>query len=118
MLVVGCFSGEFTLAIITPHQTCHHRDFMSSTPWPMNTPSISRREFLKTTALAGASVTLAQFTPAVLRGTEIATPTPSWVDRPMRWAQLAFVEDDPGKFDLNFWLDYFRRTKSDGVCLS
>ena len=43
---------------------------------------------------------------------------PSWVDRPMRWAQLTLVEDDPGQFDLAFWLDYFRRTHSDGVCLS
>lgn len=39
-------------------------------------------------------------------------------DRPMRWAQLTLVEDDPGKFDLNFWLDYFSRTHSDGACLS
>jgi hypothetical protein len=36
----------------------------------------------------------------------------------MRWAQLTLVEDDPGKFDPQFWLDYFRRTKSDAVCLS
>lgn len=36
----------------------------------------------------------------------------------MRWAQLALVENDPGNFDLNFWLDYFERTKSDGACLS
>lgn len=36
----------------------------------------------------------------------------------MRWAQLTLVEDDPGKFDPGFWLDYFKRTKSDGVCLS
>jgi hypothetical protein len=36
----------------------------------------------------------------------------------MRWAQLTLVEDDPGKFDLQFWLDYFRRTRSDAVCLS
>jgi hypothetical protein len=28
----------------------------------------------------------------------------------MRWAQLTLVEDDPGKFDLAFWLDYFRRS--------
>jgi hypothetical protein len=40
------------------------------------------------------------------------------VDKPMRWAQLTLVEDDPGKFDLHFWLDYFQRTKSDAVCLS
>ena len=24
----------------------------------------------------------------------------------MRWAQLAFVEDDPGNYDPQFWLDY------------
>ena len=36
----------------------------------------------------------------------------------MRWAQLTLVEDDPGRFDLRFWLDYFRRTHSDGACLS
>lgn len=36
----------------------------------------------------------------------------------MRWAQLTLVEDDPAHFDLAFWLDYFQRTRSDGVCLS
>jgi hypothetical protein len=44
--------------------------------------------------------------------------SPSWVDKPMRWAQLTLVEDDPGKFDPGFWLDYFKRTRSDAVCLS
>jgi hypothetical protein len=36
----------------------------------------------------------------------------------MRWAQLTLVEDDPAHFDSAFWLDYFKRTRSDGVCLS
>lgn len=36
----------------------------------------------------------------------------------MRWAQLTLVEDDPGKYDPAFWLDYFRRTHSDAACLS
>jgi hypothetical protein len=36
----------------------------------------------------------------------------------MRWAQLTLVEDDPAHFDIAFWLDYFKRTRSDGVCLS
>jgi len=36
----------------------------------------------------------------------------------MRWAQLTLVEDDPAHFDIGFWLDYFKRTRSDGVCLS
>ena len=77
----------------------------------------SRRNFLKTSALAGAAVSLGkpvlQSAPA-----EPAPNAPSWVDKPMRWAQLTLVEDDPGKFDPQFWLDYFKRTKSDAVCLS
>jgi len=36
----------------------------------------------------------------------------------MRWMQLTLVEDDPAHFNLGFWLDYFKRTRSDGVCLS
>ena len=83
---------------------------------------LSRRRFLKTTAVGGATVAFAQFPPRSLLGGEGTTPkpisTPSWVDKPMRWAQLTLVEDDPGKFDLAFWLDYFKRTHSDAVCLS
>jgi len=41
-----------------------------------------------------------------------------WFDRPMRWAQLTLVEDDPAHYDLAFWLDYFKRTHSDAACLS
>jgi hypothetical protein len=36
----------------------------------------------------------------------------------MRWAQLTLVEDDPAHFNPGFWLDYFKQTRSDGVCLS
>ncbi len=36
----------------------------------------------------------------------------------MRWAQLAFVEDDPGNYDPQFWLDYFRSVHADAACLS
>ncbi len=38
--------------------------------------------------------------------------------RPMRWLQLAFVEDDPGRYDAPFWLDCIRRVRAEGVCLS
>ena len=36
----------------------------------------------------------------------------------MRWAQLTLVENDPGQFDPEFWLGYFKRTQSDAACLS
>src|SRR5688572_17445221 len=86
-------------------------------------PHASRREFLKTSVVAGAAVSLGEFTlsraqPAAASRPNHIPPAPSWVDKPMRWAQLTLVEDDPGKFDLPFWLDYFARTKSDAVCLS
>jgi hypothetical protein len=41
-----------------------------------------------------------------------------WYDRPMRWAQLTFVENDPETFDLNFWLDFFKRINADAACIS
>ena len=89
---------------------------------------LSRRHFLKTTAMAGAAVTLNKFslsgatpsTVAAQAGALSASipPAPSWVNKPMRWAQLTLVENDPAAFDLQFWLDYFARTHSDAVCLS
>ena len=36
----------------------------------------------------------------------------------MRWAQLAFVENDPGHYDPDFWLAYFKRIHTQGVLLS
>ena len=79
---------------------------------------MNRRMFIK----GGAAFTALAAGPlSGLRAAEPAAaipPAPSWVDKPMRWAQLTLVEDDPGKFDPRFWLDYFRRTRSDAVCLS
>ncbi len=82
---------------------------------------LDRRDFVKITAAASATVALAKAPWSRLAAADpTARPasSPSWIDKPMRWAQLTLVEDDPGKFDLEFWLDYFRRTKSDAVCLS
>jgi hypothetical protein len=36
----------------------------------------------------------------------------------MRWAQLTLVEDDPPNLSVGFWMNYFKRTRSDAVCLS
>ncbi len=70
--------------------------------------SPNRREFLKTTVAAAPL-------PAV---SSQVSPPAGWFDKPMRWAQLVLVENDPGRYDPNFWLDYFRRTRSDAACLS
>lgn len=36
----------------------------------------------------------------------------------MRWAQLTLTEDAPSHLDIAFWLDYFRRSRCQGACLS
>lgn len=77
--------------------------------------TINRREWMMTSALAGASAALAEQTAASAQQT---TAAPGWFARPMRWAQLAFVEDDPGRYDPGFWLDYFKRIHADAACIS
>ena len=62
---------------------------------------------IQTGALAAAGAALGQ--PGQAEG---------WFDKPMRWVQLAFVEDDPGRYDPGFWLDYFKRIHADAICLS
>jgi hypothetical protein len=81
----------------------------------------TRREFLQRSGatVGGGLIADAAFA-QVTRKTAAAGKAPSqdWYDRPMRWMQLAFVEDDPGSYDPKFWLDYFRRCHVDAVCLS
>ena len=36
----------------------------------------------------------------------------------MRWVQLTLVENDPGRYDAQLWLDYFRRLHADAATLS
>ncbi|MGD0776178.1 MAG: alpha-amylase family protein [Candidatus Solibacter sp.] len=77
---------------------------------------MNRRDFLRQTALGGTALALAgDASSAAAPADERAD---GWFGRPMRWAQLTLVENDPGTYDLNFWLDYFRRTHSDAACLS
>jgi hypothetical protein len=87
----------------------------------MGMNSLTRREFLQSTTAGSAAAALAHVTPGILLGqtrTLDAVTAPKWASRPMRWAQLTLVEDDPEHFDAVFWLEYFKRTRSDGVCLS
>jgi hypothetical protein len=73
-----------------------------------------RREFLEAAATAAGAAALfsARSEPAV------AAAEANPFDRAMRWGQLAFVENDPGRYDPQFWLDYFARTHCDAVTLS
>ncbi len=87
----------------------------------MRITAMSRRDFLQSTAATATGVVLANAAPAIwgqaLPASDPAA-SPNWATRAMRWAQLTLVEDDAAHFDTNFWLDYFKRTKSDAVCIS
>ena len=41
-----------------------------------------------------------------------------WANNAMRWAQVAFTEEDPPRYDPNFWFDLFKKTHVEAVCLS
>jgi hypothetical protein len=86
---------------------------------------LSRRDFLQV-AGAGAFATLGPPADVAFGGSQAGAQTPpvagsamsGWFDRPMRWVQLTLVENDPGRFDVQFWLDYFRRLHADAATLS
>lgn len=83
---------------------------------------MQRRQFIKTSAVAGmyslvAAPILAN-TNLIQAGIMPVDDDQPWFNRSMRWAQLAFVENDPARCDPDFWLDYFKRIHADGVLLS
>lgn len=83
---------------------------------------LSRRDFLHVTTGAGAFGTLGAPFRRPASSVEHMLQPPAvgagWFDKPMRWVQLTLVENDPGRFDPQFWLDYFRRLHADAATLS
>jgi putative glycosyl hydrolase-like family 6 (GHL6) protein/glycosyl hydrolase family 42 (putative beta-galactosidase) len=88
---------------------------------------LSRRGFLIGSAFAGTTAVVSGFsrtggrqtqTRAPARAQEADRTAADWFDRPMRWAQLTLVENDPDRYDPQFWLDYFTRIHADAACLS
>lgn len=77
-------------------------------------PVSTRREILAGTA----GVLLAEGARGQASAAAPWKTPPDWFAKPMRWAQLVFTEDDPGRYDKRFWLDYFRKTHSDAACLA
>jgi hypothetical protein len=53
--------------------------------------SISRREFVVGSAIAGIGL--------AMHADAAGIADAEWFDRPMRWAQLTLVENDPGRYE-------------------
>ena len=76
---------------------------------------MDRRNFIKNTGFIGGGIMIAG-SPAFagIPGQQ----EPIQLNDAMRWAQLAFVESDPGHYDPDFWLNYFKRIHAQGALLS
>ena len=80
-----------------------------------------RRNFIKNISLAGSAFAFSgNAAISSFANTNFLTlpPDAPWFDKAMRWAQVAFVENDPKMYDPQFWLDYFKKAQIDGVLLS
>jgi hypothetical protein len=74
---------------------------------------MNRREFVASTA----ALALPSNSALALQSSSAQPSESGWFDKPMRWAQVVFVEDDPGNYSPKFWFDYFRRIHADAACL-
>ncbi len=82
----------------------------------------TRRTFIKSAAGVSAACVVGLNTfetagAAPLMGAAENSKSANWYDRPMRWAQLSFVEDDPGNYSQDFWIDYFKKVHADAALL-
>ena len=76
---------------------------------------MDRRNFIKTTGVMAGAFAITES--SVFKGYGMPGDD-SWFNHPMRWAQLTLVENDPGRFDPDFWLSYFKQIHADGATLS
>src|SRR3954453_6181496 len=86
--------------------------------------NISRRTFVRQSALAATSVAAVSL--PILPG--LAGPPPStsaatgarapWYRRALRWGQTNINELDPARYDLPFWVDYWKRTRVQAIIVN
>lgn len=76
---------------------------------------MKRRTFIKATSVLGGGYILSAPT---LMGQGMPVDEMPWFERPMRFVQLGMVENDPGNFDPDFWLDYFKKNHVDGTLMT
>ncbi|MDR2231998.1 MAG: beta-galactosidase trimerization domain-containing protein [Tannerella sp.] len=89
---------------------------------------MDRRNFIRNVSIAGGAMAIsgnAAFTTMAADGESLPLQQmrqmqsdEPWFNKAMRWAQVAFVENDPEKYDRQFWVDYFKKAHIDGVLLS
>lgn len=82
---------------------------------------MDRRNFIINSAAIGSALAYGGQAFAGAKGpteADVLTDGKTRFNEAMRWAQLAFVESDPGNYDVGFWLDYFKKIHAEGALLS
>ncbi len=81
----------------------------------------TRREFLKKTicvgVVAAGGVLLAGCAGVAPAPQSAATKAP-WHRRTLRWGQTNITEIDPSHYDINWWRQYWKRTRTQGVIIN
>lgn len=85
----------------------------------MNNSENSRRDFLKKTALGTAALATGSLLPAgaerLLHADDEKAP---WYSRVTRWGQINITENDPPRYDIPWWRDFWKQTKTEGVIVN
>ncbi|MBB5716370.1 alpha-amylase family protein [Sphingomonas aerophila] len=79
---------------------------------------LDRRTLMKGAAAAGMLSALSEAAVAQTATAPANGAGSGWEWEPMRWVQICATDDDPGRYDKGFWIDFLGRTKTQGVCLS
>lgn len=77
----------------------------------------TRRQFLQQSASAAAAAG-ASWLPAWPPGAPQATPGQPWYRRTIRWMQTNIAEIDATRYDLPFWREHWKRTRTQGIVVN
>src|SRR5271163_2068830 len=80
-----------------------------------NTPTTSRREFLKQVAAATTLATAA--IDSIVAAAPSSEPVP-WYRRAFRWGQTNITEADVDRYDIPWWRQQWKRTELQGVIIN
>lgn len=76
----------------------------------------SRRTFLRQLAAGGAALSLGNWHASAAEASSASTEP--WYRRTLRWGQVNLTENDPQRFDLTWWKEYWKRTALQGLIVN
>src|ERR1041385_2130191 len=77
----------------------------------------SRRSFLKSAAAAGALMQVNLSNVSIGAAQDETTALP-WYRRTFRWGQTNIAENDPPTYDIPWWREHWKRTRTQGVIIN